>query len=156
MISLTEYILQDLYYKMPLYEQALSRNKLFDKISNNISMILSHWGLLEYTTNSEYNAPQKYKDSINHWKRELVNFCGQIANQKIKGGKREKAIEYCLINTHEINDFDQVYDYIKDKFYEEDIDMLTTKKIAKYLSDNYMELVNEINNKTYLEWIRNF
>lgn len=151
MISLREYILNNIYPYMPLYEQALNRDKLINKIMDNISMLLSHWGLIEYAF-GDYDAQPKYVENISKWKRELKTFCGNIGRFKIKGGKRENAISYALINQLEINDQEQVYIYIKDKFDEEDIDMLTTRKIAKYLSDNYKELVDALVNQTYIEW----
>lgn len=152
MISLTEYLLQDMYYHMPFYEHAMSRNRLFDKITNHIEMLLAHWGLIEYAT-GDFDAPYKYTQCIKHWKKELIEKCSAIAKNKIKGGNRKKAIKYCLINTHEINDWEVVYNYIKDKFNEEDIDLMIAKRVAKLLVENVDELIEALVKQTYIEWV---
>ena len=152
MISLREFILRELIPKMPLYEQAKNRANFTSNLIHELSPLLSYWALIEYA-HGDFEGNESYEQYVEHWKKELYGWCDTLAMIKIKGGKRENAIAYALIDTEEINDPEHVYNRIKRKFNNEGINILETKKVAKYLADNCYELVKAISDINYDEWI---
>ena len=155
MISLREYLLQDLIHSFPLYEQAMNRNIFINKAMDIVPQLLAHWGLIEFA-HGDFEDNDNYEEYVNHWKIELIAFCKKIAEYKIKGGKKENALKYMFINDFELNDWEVIYEMIRDKFEEENISLFECKKVAKYLSENINELIKVLSDKyTYREWIEN-
>ena len=153
MISLREFILQDLAPRLPLYEQAMNRDKFLDKVDDIMPTLLSHWGLIEYA-HGDFEENDSYEIYVEHWKRELKGFCKKIVDYKIKGGNKEKALQYICINTLELNDWELVYDMIRDKFEDENISLFDCKVIAKYLSQHINKLIKILcDSFNYRNWI---
>ena len=149
---LNEYILQELFPNIPLYEQAVPRSEFILKLMSLATPILSHWGLIEYA-HGDFEGTDSYEQYVEHWKDELSTFCDDLCQNKIKRGDRKKAIQHAIINKAELNDQSEIYNRIKKKFNKENISLEDTKKIAKYLSDNIDDLIEALSNVSYDEWI---
>lgn len=153
MISFREFILQELTPRLPLYEQAMNRDKFLEKVDNVMPMLLAHWGLIEYA-HGDFEGNDSYEEYVNHWKKELKGFCHSIVHYKIKGGNKEKALQYICLNTLELNDWELVYEMIRDKFEDEQISLFDCKVIAKFLSEHINELIKILcDDFNYRNWI---
>lgn len=148
MISLREYILSNIVANNSIFEQAFTRTEFLLRLDNLIGQILENWGLIEYA-----RKDASYEEYVSGWKKELRAHCNNVNSKRIKGGNREKAIKYKIISTLELNNWEVVYDYIKEKFEKENISLFDAKEIAKDLSENIEELVNALAYRKIDEWI---
>lgn len=148
MRSLKEYLLDELSYTQ-IFEQALQRKKLREKIFNHMTQILQNWGLVLY---GKLNNIQ----TTNHWKTELLTQCDSIIDSELKGGNKRGLIKDLVIDGDEFNNPDKVYRKLRRKFEnDENISQKETKGIANYIADHIDELVDVLSSDSADEWVEN-
>lgn len=133
-----------------LFEQAMNRKDIINKIIYHSGQIIENWALIVYC-----NFYDENNLNINHWKQELSTQCDQIFYTEIKGSSREKAISYAILDKMELNNSDIIYKIISKKFKKENFNNIDRiHNVAKYVSENINELINALNNDPDA-WIEN-
>ena len=142
MNTLKEFLLESIQ-KTYIFEMAVSRKDLKNKVDDLINQIIENWCLIKYCTLYDNNNRNK-----NHWKKELRAHMLNIFNKQIKGGDsftKFKLIEDVIIDKLEITTADKVSRLIKGKFRDENIEI--KKDICNACIENIYYIIELISNK---------
>lgn len=143
-------VLLDTLSSTSVFEQALNRSDVINKVVMLGEQIVQNWALILYTNE---NDPEN--TNINHWKTELRAHCKTISKSNIKGGSRGRAIRYAFLEKLEYNKTKNVFEDIYDKFESEGLPRVYAQEISEYISKNIDELISAIVEKDYVDWIEN-
>ena len=116
MNTLKEFLLESLQ-KSFIFEMALSRKELKDKVDALIYQIIENWCLINHC-----KLFDKHNININHWKKELRGHMINIFNKSLKGGNYQtkfKLIEETIVDKLEITTAEKISRLIKAKFKDE-------------------------------------
>ena len=143
-------VLLDKLSSSSVFEQALNRSDVINKVVMLGEQIVQNWALILYVRKNGLASV-----NINHWKTELKAHCKTISKSNIKGGSRGRAIRYAFLEKLEYNKKVNVFESIYDKFESEGIPLTPAKEISEYISKNIDELITAIVEKDYVAWIEN-
>ena len=116
MNTLKEFLLESLQ-KSFIFEMALSRKELKDKVDALIYQIIENWCLINHC-----KLFDNHNININHWKKELRGHMINIFNKSLKGGNSQtkfKLIEETIVDKLEITTAEKISRLIKAKFKDE-------------------------------------
>lgn len=102
-----------------IYEWARQRSSFKSKIEEKVKIISSHLALIMWAR--IYDPDNR---NINHWKEELIGFCGDLALLKMennKYSKRKNVFEEVFYKTCEVNTAEGMYAESYKKLREEGI-----------------------------------
>jgi trehalose-6-phosphate synthase len=144
-------IIVEYFSKTPLFEMAYSREQYINNIDNIANQIVENWCLIHYCT--LYDSDNENK---NHWKQELRAYCKKLLQSIVKVNKL-KATNAAMIDMLELDNPDQIYAIIYDKFEEEHFDIKKDicEEFAKIGLQKIIYLVSQnFSNTTYQELYR--
>lgn len=144
-------IIVEYFSKTPLFEMAYSREQYINNIDNIANQIVENWCLIHYCI--LYDSDNENK---NHWKQELRAYCKKLLQSIVKVNKL-KATNAAMIDILELDNPDQIYAIIYDKFEEEHFDIKKDicEDFAKIGLQKIIYLVSQnFSNTTYQELYR--
>lgn len=124
-------------YKKEYVTEMATKLTVFRLMLHNLYIqLIENWCLVKWCDmNPNELASKRLR---NHWATELKAVMSEIANEKLKSGRKDKVIKDELINGIELNDKDRIADLIRDKFENEGLE--------KYINIMSEECANNIEN----------
>ena len=153
-ISKMNRIIEDIvkaFSKSALFEMTLDRADFVKLTSNLAPQIVENWCMIHYCTLFDPDNLNK-----NHWKQELRAYCKKLLQSIVKVNKL-KATNAAMIDMLELDNPDQIYAIIYDKFEEEHFDIKKDicEEFAKIGLQKIIYLVSQnFSNTTYQELYR--
>lgn len=124
-------------YKKEYVTEMATKLTVFRLMLHNLYIqLIENWCLVKWCDMNPNELTSKRLR--NHWATELKVVMSEIANEKLKSGRKDKVIKDELINGIELNDKDRIADLIRDKFEKEGIE--------KYINIMSEECANNIEN----------
>lgn len=131
-----ENLVNYIYKKEYITEMSLSLCDFKKKITFLLNQIIENWCLVKWC--DMYPNELTSKRLRNHWATELQAYMIKLCNFKLKSGRKDKVIKDELINGYELNDKNEVANFIRDKFEQEGLE--------KYVNIVSEECANNIEN----------
>ena len=124
-------------YKKEYVTEMTTKLTVFRLMLHNLYIqLIENWCLVKWCDMNPNELTSKRLR--NHWATELKAVMSEIANEKLKSGRKDKVIKDELINGIELNDKDRIAGLIRDKFEKEGIE--------KYINIMSEECANNIDN----------
>lgn len=146
MNALKEFLLESIQ-KTYIFEMAVSRKELKDKVDNLIYQIIEDWCLVKYCTLYDNININK-----NHWQKELRAHILNIYNRQLKGGDNSakfKLIEDVIIDKLEITTANKINRIIKAKFRDENLNI--TSELCNCCIEELYTIMQLMSNKDNTE-----
>lgn len=131
MKSLSDYIINS-----HINEMANSKSDFEKILYSFVGQIIENWCLVKLC---DLYPSQQFYQTRNHWASELKSYMQRIYKFKIKSNNkhRYKYIYNIFVNSYELNDKEEVKDWIRNKFNKENL--------SKYINIVSEERANNIN-----------
>ena len=115
MRNLSEYLIEN-----TIVEMANSKSEFEKLVYNLFEQIIENWCLVKLC---DLYPQESFSINRNHWCSELKSYIGRIYRFKIKSNNNHKYkyIYNIFVNSYELNDKNEVANWIRNKFIKEDL-----------------------------------